>query len=230
VHEKISLLHESECIALPPRTTLISIVIPSTRYLDRIDPHRAMYIDDLREHIRPGRHLFEDMLANPIQFESDHPYMTIDEMVALYEFIWWNQSKRSGVPGRWGSWKCMCDSFMLAALCGHSLLFALLYDKTLEFSAKHSSKKLELRGKTARRSGAWAPEQEDEEEAEAKLEWCPVTACDDMDLLPAKKAKIALHLHFISRPHVFDFRMFAWNCPWTCFCQACHSTYGGCIR
>jgi hypothetical protein len=85
VHEKISMLHESECIALPPHTTLISVVIPSTRYLDRIDPHRAMSIDDLREHIRPGRHLFEDMLVNPIQFESDHPDMTIDEMVELYK-------------------------------------------------------------------------------------------------------------------------------------------------
>jgi hypothetical protein len=55
--------------------------------------------------------------------------------------------------------------------------------------AKHSSKKLELCGKTARHSGAWAPEQEEEEEAEAKLECCPVTACDDMDLLPAKRLR-----------------------------------------
>jgi hypothetical protein len=158
------------------------------------------------------------MLANPIQFEYDHPDMTIDEMVEqsfnlveLIEEKW----------GRWGSWKCMCVSFMLAALCGHSLLFAMLF-----FMTRHSSKKLELRGKTARRPGAWAPEQEDGEEAEAKLEWCPVTACDDMDLLPAKKAKVALHFHFIFRPHVFDSLMFA--C--TCFCQACHTTYGGCIR
>jgi hypothetical protein len=78
----------------------------------------------------------------------------------------------------------------------------------------------------AKRPGAWAPEQEDEEEAEAELEWCPVTACDDMDLLPAKKAKVALHLQFIYRPVVIDFLMFAWTCP----CQACHTTYGGGIR
>ncbi len=94
----------------------------------------------------------------------------------------------------------------------------MLYDKTLEFPPKHSSKKLELRGKTARRPSAWAPEQEDEEEAEAKLEWCPVTACNDMELLPAaKKAKA-----------VFDFLMFACYCLWTCY-QACHAPYGGCI-
>jgi hypothetical protein len=95
-----------------------------------------------------------------------------------------------------------------------------------------SSKKLELHSKTARRSGAWAPEQEDEEEAQAvaELEWCLVTACYDMDLLPAKKAKIALHLHFKCRPDVINFLMFAWTCPWTCPCQACHTTYGGCTR
>ncbi len=66
VHDKIRILHESDCIALPPRTTLLSIVIPSSRLLDKFDPHRAMSIDDLRETIRPSRHLFEDMLANPI--------------------------------------------------------------------------------------------------------------------------------------------------------------------
>jgi hypothetical protein len=154
--------------------------------------------------------------------------MTIDEMVELYEsFFLVGPIEEKW--GHWRSWKCMCESFMSAAICGHSLLFVMLYDKTLEFPPKHSSKKLELRGKTARRPSAWAPEQEDEEEAEAKLEWCPVTACDDMDLLPAKKSKVALHFHFISRPHVCDFIMFACTCPWTCCCQACHTTYGGSI-
>jgi hypothetical protein len=112
VHDKIRMLHESECIALPPRTTLIRVVIPSSRNLDRIDPHRAMSIDDLREHIRPGRYLFEDMLANPIQFESDHPDITIDEMVELYESFylvepieekWGLGAARQWFQGRWCS-------------------------------------------------------------------------------------------------------------------------------
>ncbi len=132
VHDKIRMLHESEGIALPPRTTLISIVIPSFRLLDRLDPHRAMSINDLREHIRPGRHLFEDMLANPIQFESDHPDMPIEKMVELYE-SYYLVEPIGEKWGRWGSWKCMCESLMLAAVCGHSLLFAMVYDKTLEF-------------------------------------------------------------------------------------------------
>jgi hypothetical protein len=157
------------------------------------------------------------MLANPIQFESDHPDMTIDEMVELYESFFFVEPIEEKW-GRSGSWKCMCDSSMSAALCGHSLLFALLYDKALEFPPKHSSKKLELRCKTARRPGAWAPEQEDEEQ----VEWCPVTACDDMDLLPAKNAQVALHLHFIYLPVVVDFLMFAWTCPF----QACLNSYG----
>jgi hypothetical protein len=54
VHDKIRMLHESDCIALPPRTKLISMVIPSSRLLDRMAPHRPMPIDDLLERIRPG--------------------------------------------------------------------------------------------------------------------------------------------------------------------------------
>jgi hypothetical protein len=75
---------------------------------------------------------FEDMLANPIQFESDHPDMTIDGMVELYESFYLVET----IEEKWGrcrSWKCMCESFMSAAICGHSLLFDMLYDKTLEF-------------------------------------------------------------------------------------------------
>ncbi len=155
--------------------------------------------------------------------------MPIEEVVELYESYYLVEPIKEKW-GRWGSWKCMGESFMAAAICGHSLLFAMVYDKTLEFPPKHSSKKLELRGKTARRPSAWAPEQEDEEEAEAKLKWCPVTACSDMELLPAaKKAKVVLHFHFISRPHVFDFLMFACCCFWTCCHQARNTPNGGCI-
>jgi hypothetical protein len=104
VHAKIRMLHESDCIALPPRTPLLSIVIPSSRLLDKLDPHRAMSIDDLRETIRPGRHLFEDMLANPIQFESDHPEMPLKKWsTCMSHIFWWNQSRRSGVAGDRGS-------------------------------------------------------------------------------------------------------------------------------
>jgi hypothetical protein len=68
----------------------------------------------------------------------------------------------------------MCEDFMSAALCRHSLLLAMLYDATLKFPAKHSTKKLELRGKLTRRPSAWAPEDADEEEeaeVASKLHW-----------------------------------------------------------
>jgi hypothetical protein len=59
------------------------------------------------------------------------------------------------------------------------------------FSPKHSSNKLELCGKTARRPSTWAQEDEEEEKAAQgnKLHSCPVTECDDMYLV--------LNLHFI---------------------------------
>jgi hypothetical protein len=187
-----------------------------------LDLHRAKSIDDLRETIRPGSHLFEDMLSNPIQFESDHPEMPIEEVVDLYESYYLPVVEPIEEKwGRWGSWKCMCESLMSAAICGHSLLFAMLYDKTLQFPSKHSSKKLELRGKTARRPSAWAQEQEDEEEAEAnlaKLEWCPVTACDDMELRPLpKKSKVDLHFHYIWQHELNSLLLACWLI-WTC-CQ-----------
>jgi hypothetical protein len=59
------------------RTNLTSIVIPSTCFHDSVDATRSMSIDEPREVIRPSRHRFEDMMSNPIQFESDHPEMTI---------------------------------------------------------------------------------------------------------------------------------------------------------
>jgi hypothetical protein len=72
---------------------------------------------------------------------------------------------------------------------------ALLYDVTLKFPAQHSSKKLEQRGRQTRRPSAWAPENEDLEEAgseKSKLHWCPVSGCNDMELLPIPKAKVML--------------------------------------
>ena len=49
-------------------------------------------------------------------------------------------------------------------------------------------------GKSTRRPSAWAPEQEDEEEDEPKLDWRPVSACDDMELRPLpKKSQTAIH-------------------------------------
>ena len=186
VHDKIRILHEADSISLPPRTTLWSIIIPSSRLLAKLDQQRAKSLEDLRELIRPGRHLFEDMLSNPIQFEYDHSEMPIEEVVDLYESYYLLEPIEEKW-GRWGSWKCMCESFMSAAVCGHSLLLAMLYDKTLEFPPKHSSKKLELRSRSTRRPSAWAPEQEDEEEAEPKLDWRPVSACDDMELRPLPK-------------------------------------------
>ncbi len=123
-------------------------------------------------------------MANPIQFESDHPEIIIEEVIDLYESSYLLGPVEEKW-GQWGSWKCMCEDFMSAALCRHSLLLAMLYDGTLKFPAKHSTKKLGLRGKLARRPNAWAPEDEDEEEeaeVAGSLHWCPVTECNYMEL------------------------------------------------
>ncbi len=194
VHEKVRMLHEMDSLVVLARTNLTSIVIPSTRFLDSVDATRSISIDELREVIRPSRHHFEDMMSNPLQFESDHPAMTIDELIDLYESFYLLEPIEEKW-GRWGSLRCMCKDFMSAALCRHSLLLAMLYDVILKFPAKHYTKKLKLHGKQTRLPNAWAPEDEDEEEeaeVASKLHWCPVTACDDMELGPMPKAKVVM--------------------------------------
>ncbi len=68
----------------------------------------------------------------------------------------------------------------------------MLYDKTLTFPPKHSSKQLGRRSRQARRPNAWDPEDEDDEDegTSSKMHWCPVTACDDMEILPEKIQKV----------------------------------------
>jgi hypothetical protein len=69
VHQKIGMLHDMGSIAVSPRTpALTSVVIPSTRFIDHVDAQRSRSIDDIRDEIRPKRHLFKGMLGNPIQF------------------------------------------------------------------------------------------------------------------------------------------------------------------
>jgi hypothetical protein len=123
VHQKISMLHEMGSMAVPPRTILTSVVIPSTRYLDHVDAQRSGSIDDIREEIRPRLHLFEDLLANPIQFEYNHQDMSIEDIIELFESFYMLKPIEEKW-GRWGSWKCMREAYMSGALRGHSLLMA----------------------------------------------------------------------------------------------------------
>ncbi len=70
-------LHQSACLCYQFEK--------GVRFANYTTPFLLLNGADLQERISPGRHLFEDMLSNPIQFESDHPAMPIEEMVELYE-------------------------------------------------------------------------------------------------------------------------------------------------
>ncbi len=105
------MLHDMGSIAVPPRTTLTSVVIPSSRFLDLVEAQRTKSIDNIREEIRLKWHLFADMLANPIQYEPEHPDMTIDEIIDLYASFYLLEPNEEKW-GRWGSLKCMCEDYM----------------------------------------------------------------------------------------------------------------------
>jgi hypothetical protein len=196
VHEKIRLLHEMHAVDLPCRNSITSIIIPSTAYLNSIDDTRSMSLEEVREAIRGKRHQYEDMLSNPAGFEANNPDMCCEEMVDLYESF----HLLEPLEEKWGRWvtsKCICEDFMSAAICSHSTMLALLYDVTLKFPPRQSTKKLQARGKVGRRPSAWAPEQEDVEDDEDKgqmLHWCPTTACHDMDLVPLPRTKVVMRL------------------------------------
>ncbi len=120
--------------------------------------------------------------------------MTIEEMLELYESFYLVEPIEEKW-GRYGSFKCSvrisCPQRYVGKVCS--------YDKTLTFPPKHSSKKLERRSRQARRPNAWAPEDEDNEDdkTSSKMHWCPVTACDDMEILPAPKQKVVNLYHLV---------------------------------
>jgi hypothetical protein len=124
---------------------------------------------------------FSKLMENPAQYEAQNPDVTLEELLFLHEsFV-----LLEPMGEKWGRWvisKCSCQGFFEAGICGHSLLFAMLYDRSLTFPPEESSARLPRRGKKGKIPNAWAPENEDEEECpSAKQHWCPVTvASEDM--------------------------------------------------
>ena len=183
VHTKIRLIHESGGLALPARTQLTSVILPSTKLLDSFDPERCMSIDELRESIRDMRSEFEEMVQHPIAYEGAHEDKLFDDIIETYESFYMLEPIEEKW-GRYGIFKCSCSDFMGAACCAHSILLAMLYDDTLEFPSAESSKEIARRAGNSKRPSAWAPEQEDAEEGAAtkRMRLCPVNAADDMEL------------------------------------------------
>ena len=66
VHEKVCMVNSLGGLALPPRSDLSSIILPSAKLLDSFDPDCRMSADELWEAIREQRHEFEDMVQHPI--------------------------------------------------------------------------------------------------------------------------------------------------------------------
>ena len=132
-------------------------------------------------------------MDNPAAFEANHPEVPWDEMVRLqYSFILCQRN-----PLRWGRWglrKCGCDGCFAEGLCGHSLLLALLFDKSLKFTPEYSTTS---RKSTGRRPNAWCPEGEvDEEDPSVRQNWCPITvAAGPMTLKPKVRCTITLNVH-----------------------------------
>ena len=133
------------------------IIFPRALYLKLLDPDGTMNLDQLSDATREDIDLFAEMMDNPAAFGATHPDVPWDEMVCLHDsFVLGEPNQQRW--GRWGLWKCGCDGCFADGLCGHSLLLALLFDKTLKFPPEYSTKKLLSRKSTGRRPNAWCPE------------------------------------------------------------------------
>ena len=114
VHEKVSMANRLGGLALPPRSDLSSITLPSAKLLDGFDPDRRMSADELREAIRDLRYEFEDMVQHPIQYEGNSADKPLEEILDLYESFYILEPIEIRW-GRWGTFKCCCEDFMGAA-------------------------------------------------------------------------------------------------------------------
>jgi hypothetical protein len=185
-HERITAMHEflvanGQACQLPGRTNIAYLAIPRVSYLKSKDPEGTFSAEKIQVEITEELFRFCELMDNPAQFEARYPDATLEYLLFLHESFVLIEP----LSERWGRWvisKCSCPGFFGAGICGHSLLFAMLYDRSLKFPPEESSARLARRGKKGRIPNAWAPENEDDEECpSAKQHWCPVTvASEDM--------------------------------------------------
>ena len=206
LHVRITLLHDKvvetgHTTHIPARSSITSMVIPTTSYLRKIDPDGTMSLLDLKTAISEYAIKFEAMMASPVEFTAT---MSCEEIVELHDSFHLLQPLRTRW-GRWVSWKCNCEGFFSAAVCADSLALSLLYDRTLTFPPASSTQKLPAREKNARRPSAWEKDKNEQEEAEEnatrRQHWCPITTVDEMVLKsPSKKTKV-IHSSLCSLAH-----------------------------
>ena len=188
VHEQIRAMFLKKPNAKPPpRRQIMYIIMPSTKYLDAVDPRRDMSTEELRVAIKDNLDKFDRMLENPGDFEGAEPDMDAEEMIALHESFYLLQP----LAERWGkfvNFKCMCPDFFSGGCCGHSTLMALLYDSSLRFPAEWSNQQLPSK-KTSKKPSAWAELHEEEEEPSRKERWAPTCLGSD-DMIVTRNLKV----------------------------------------
>jgi hypothetical protein len=109
--------------------------------------------------------VFDFMMDNPAQYEDANPDVTLEDIVQLHAFFYLLEAFEE----RWRRWvmfKCTCSDFFFGGCFAHSTLMALLYDSSLHFPSKYSSKQLPGRVGKLKRPSAWGEVHEEVEEAQ----------------------------------------------------------------
>ena len=197
-HERIAAMHEyltanGHASQLPGRTNIAYLAIPRVSYLKLKDPEGTFTLEKMKIEIEVDMLHFCELMENPAEFEARFPAVTLEHLLFLHESFVLIEP----LSEKWGRWvisKCGCQGFFAGGICGHSLLLAMLYDRSLKFPPEDSSARLARREKKGRRPNAWAPEDEDVEECpSAKQHWCPVTvASEDMIIRTLSRTKQVL--------------------------------------
>ena len=157
--------------------------MPASAFLKSIDPQMRMDQSSVEytEEVAGKMARFDDLMQNP----ADHGEDGIETIMDLHESFHLLQP----MGEKWGKWvmfKCTCLDFFGAAICAHSMLLAFLYDDTLQFDGKNSSKQLpEHKGKSKKPS-AWAEVHEEEDETPRAQRWAPQQLGAQPLVIPAR--------------------------------------------
>ncbi len=131
---------------------------------------------------------FNDMLANPAMFSANSPDWDAEDYIGLHESFYLLEPMEEKW-GKWVSWKCMCESFFSNGICGHSLLMALLYDSSLEFTTQWSTQQLPSNGKSKKRPTDWAEFHEEDDKPARTERWAP-TLLGEENMIVTKSLKV----------------------------------------
>jgi hypothetical protein len=155
----------------PARNNFSYIIMPLTKYLDRINPERGMTVQECCAALAEAAE-FDAMLTNPALFEAIQPDMDADDHCAESSLP--PSRPAGGEVGQVGTVEVYVSRLLRRLSFGHSTLMPLLYDSFLQFRSEWSTQQLSSNGKSTRSPSDWAELHEDEDQPSRSEQWADI--------------------------------------------------------